>query len=83
MTAQNHLAPGESVFKDQDRIEDQARQAWALSEFLLAYHNDQAAGEGLMMSTEIVCGLLENLCDRLEAIREINDPGSTKPIHHQ
>ncbi|WP_075882074.1 hypothetical protein [Vreelandella massiliensis] len=54
-----------------DRIEDQARQAWALSEFLLAYHNDTADGARCAMSNEIVSGLLENLCERLETIREI------------
>ncbi|ERS81720.1 hypothetical protein [Halomonas sp. PBN3] len=54
-----------------DRIDDHTRQAWALSEFLLAYYND-AEEDRSTMSNEVMSGLMENMADHLRAIRELN-----------
>lgn len=54
-----------------DRIDDHTRQAWALSEFLLAYYNDGDEGRDTM-SDEVMSGLMENLAGHLRIIRELN-----------
>jgi len=55
-----------------DRIDDHSRQAWALSEFLLAYYNDSTEGRSTM-SDEVMSGVAENLAGHLRAIRELNE----------
>lgn len=54
-----------------DRIDEHTRQAWALSEFLLAYFNDSDEGRDTM-SDEVMSGLMENMAEHLRAIRELN-----------
>ncbi|WP_404298103.1 hypothetical protein [Halomonas sp.] len=54
-----------------DRIDEHTRQAWALSELLLAYFNDGDEGRDTM-SDEVMSGLMENLASHLREIRELN-----------
>lgn len=56
----------------QDCIEAQARQAYSLSEFLVTYYND-GGGERSTMSDEVMAGLLENISERLQIIRDANE----------
>jgi len=55
-----------------DRIDEHTRQAWALSEFLLAYYNDSVEGRSTM-SDEVMSGVAENLAGHLRIIRELNE----------
>lgn len=66
-------APTPYPFLDvRDLIDERARQAWALSEFLLAYYNEGEGGRDTM-SDEVMSGLMENLAHHLRAIRELNE----------
>ncbi len=72
MGAYIKLANAESAVDVQNCIEDQARQAYSLSEFLVTYYND-GSGERSTMSDEIMAGLLENISERLQIIRDANE----------
>lgn len=76
MGAYIKLVNAESAVDVQNCIEDQARQAYSLSEFLVTYYND-GGGERSTMSDEIMAGLLENISERLQIIRDANEMGGT------
>jgi hypothetical protein len=63
-----------SLLLSKDRIDEHARQGWALSEFLLAYYNDGDEGRDTM-SDEVMSGLMENLASHLRHIRALNSGG--------
>lgn len=66
----------ESAVDIQDCIEAQARQAYSLSEFLVTYYSD-GGGERSTMSDEIMAGLMENISERLQVIRDANEMGGS------
>lgn len=58
-----------SIIHTQDRIDEHARQAWAVAEFLIVHYGDP---DHCVMSDEIMACLLENVSSHLKAIRELN-----------
>ncbi len=58
-----------SVFTAPDRIDEHARQAWALAELLIDHYCGQE--DHNILSDEIMGGLMENISGHLNAIREI------------
>lgn len=70
------LVNAESAVDVQNCIEDQARQAYSLSEFLVTYYAEDD-GERSTMSNEIMAGLMENISERLQIIRDANEMGGT------
>lgn len=76
MGAYMKLVNAESAADVQDCIEDQARQAYSLSQLLVTYYAENG-GERSTMSNEIMAGLMENISERLQIIRDANEMGGT------